>query len=217
MCCTFRFEATISIFAGSSRDSARSISAWRFTDFLCASRTMEPPTSRISRLVIWKDWMFPKDRSPDCWLLLALSGLEGSIVSMTLLSTSFLSALKSRRKSKCVVLAHLEQLLAARSASVKGPVKQVLILSTAASRGSSDSSWQKVLPTMDVCCQAMRLTLSRSLQSMPRGCLLLPMLIWMWFSCSSSMVSRMYSGLPIVTFATNCRSGCGTICSWTFR
>mmetsp|Transcript_56332 Transcript_56332/g.171538 ORF Transcript_56332/g.171538 Transcript_56332/m.171538 type:complete len:287 (-) Transcript_56332:2025-2885(-) len=92
-------------------------------------------------------------------------------------------------------------------------MKHVLILSTAASRGSRLSRRQTVVPTMAVCAQPAMLICSRfsrhwSASMDPAA----SRRIWMCpLATSWSMVSRMYSGFPRETFDTKLCTGEGTI------
>mmetsp|Transcript_1923 Transcript_1923/g.4775 ORF Transcript_1923/g.4775 Transcript_1923/m.4775 type:complete len:223 (+) Transcript_1923:154-822(+) len=222
MCCAFRFLARSSILPGSSRHSARSMRACRLTDFFWASKTIAPPTARMSMFRVWKYCVLPKasfvSSMTESSLLPSSSSCSSSaMASMMLDSTNILIALNNRKKSKCVASAHLEQVLAAKSGNVKVPWKQVLILRTAASRGSSDSNKQTVPPTIAVCCQLARLILSISLTSIFFGCLFAP--TWTCRLCSSSwsMVSLMCLGFPSVTLVTNCRNAWGIIVSGTIK
>mmetsp|Transcript_44432 Transcript_44432/g.117453 ORF Transcript_44432/g.117453 Transcript_44432/m.117453 type:complete len:284 (+) Transcript_44432:349-1200(+) len=128
---------------------------------------------------------------------------------------SFCVARKRRRRSKRVAPPQGEQLLAARSARLKRPSKQVLIFSAAASMGSSDSSMHTVLPTIAVWFQD-----AISILAMAPGSSAADTPGWT-VRCSSfiswSIVSRMYSGLPSVTRETSFPSSADTPCSGTPR
>mmetsp|Transcript_18448 Transcript_18448/g.43157 ORF Transcript_18448/g.43157 Transcript_18448/m.43157 type:complete len:213 (-) Transcript_18448:2672-3310(-) len=208
MCCTDFFAANSVILSGRSCFRTLSIKAFRFTDFFCASSTMEAPTVRMRALCIMKYSVSPKLLSlPE---LRGLSLLGGGTLSMKPRETSFLVARKRRSKSKWVEPPHCEQLLAAKSGSVKGPSKQVDIFNAAISIGSKDSMLQTVPPTIAVWFQAAISIFSNA----PMRVAELPGFTLRTFSSLSwSSVSRMYRGLPIVTWETNRRNGGGTASS----
>mmetsp|Transcript_20160 Transcript_20160/g.63134 ORF Transcript_20160/g.63134 Transcript_20160/m.63134 type:complete len:218 (+) Transcript_20160:118-771(+) len=217
MWCADFLAATSAMRSGSASWRTRSMSAFRFTDFFFASSTRAAPTVRMRRLRIWKCCVVPKvlsRRSSSPSLPRGDLGL-GSTAWMRSLLTSFRVAEKSRRRSKCVAPPHCEQLLAARSGSVKVFSKQVLTFRAAAWMGSKLSRLHTVPPTMAVWLQEAMSTRSR----VPAE-----MVTWepgLTTKCLSSMswskVSLMYKGFPMVIWRTNCLSWGGTVCSGTRR